>query len=368
MKNVLIFLSFVLPSVIAHSQELKFLYITAPDEEVVKFFRPDDPGTVFNFLAGDLQNSFAMAADVHNNRVFVSDTTGKIILYDLVGTDPDTLLDNSSAVLAQPFGLAFFNGKLHWAREGGIGRCNADGSGAELWFEVPLALPPEKPLCLAYNPDNDRIYFTYDIGGVPGGFWSVDANGTGLQEVVPGVDGGAVAVDTSANKIYYSDRLKGICRIDYDGGNEEVIDASYAGDYVWGMAFDPEVQKLYWTDNSNNKVMVSNPDGTGKTELLTGVDAFAMMLLDLSPSAVNDFHEVRIEVFPNPVRDVLRFEAPEEMEKAIVSNATGQVVMILDRNELSSGTLDVSNLPEGLYFLTGYCPCGSLFTSKFIRE
>ncbi|MBN1339526.1 MAG: T9SS type A sorting domain-containing protein [Bacteroidales bacterium] len=368
MKKLILALVFSLPVLFLCGQTYKFLYLTDLDAGKVRFVKPDEPATLFNFVLGGLHTPYGIAADVPENQVFVSDTNGRIIRYDLVGTHSDTILDDTNPVLGIPYGLMFHDGKIYWGREGGIGRCNPDGSGAELWLETQLTSPPEMPLCLAYNPDDGKIYFTNDKSSYSGGIWRLNADGSGLEEIVPGTDGGAIVVDTAHNYIFYADRLKGICRNNYDGTDELVIDASYMDAVVWGMAVDPEISRLYWTDKYDDKILQSNLDGTGKTDLVTGVDAHALILVDLSPSAIVNNPVRRILVYPNPVTDVLRFEADAGVEKVVVSNALGRVVMEKETGGFCRASLDVSALPEGLYFLTGYFSSGRVFTSRFLRE
>ena len=61
--------------------------------------------------------------------------------------------------------------------------------------------------------------------------------------------------------------------------------------------------------------------------------------------SVNDDQEVRLNLYPNPVVDQVKWQASFTTANVRVYSASGELVM----NEISNGQLDVSNLPGGNY-------------------
>jgi Secretion system C-terminal sorting domain len=67
---------------------------------------------------------------------------------------------------------------------------------------------------------------------------------------------------------------------------------------------------------------------------------------DKGPSVFYD----KIRVLPNPVKDVLNIETDIDVNKVLITNLNGQVVLQESRKSL----INVSSLPNGLYFLQIY--------------
>ncbi len=74
----------------------------------------------------------------------------------------------------------------------------------------------------------------------------------------------------------------------------------------------------------------------------------------------------QILLSPNPVRDLLQFNLGTEkrIESIRILDVTGREVLF---NDVINGSIDVSSLPAGTYFLQANVE-GSLSTSKFIKE
>lgn len=72
-----------------------------------------------------------------------------------------------------------------------------------------------------------------------------------------------------------------------------------------------------------------------------------------------------LEVFPNPVRDILNFKFENEIEEVVIFDITGKSVF--KSQDPSSNELDIQSLPDGMYFLTVKSTAGQTFTTKFIK-
>ena len=320
------------------------------------------------FPEGGLYKPYGMAVDVDNGYVYVSDTDGFIYRYNMDGTEVEVILDDGSPVLDAPYGLMLMDGKLYWAREDGIGRCDPDGSNAELWLELSLTAPPEMAICLMYNPDNDKVYFTNDKYDYSGGVYRLNPDGTGLEEIVQGTDGGAIIVDTEDDYVFYADWLKGICRNNYDGTDELVIDPDYVDAFVWGMAVDPDAGKVYYADKYDNKIVEANLDGSGKTDLVTDINAHAIALAVTGTSGIDDPEAARIRTYPNPVDETVHVTYPPGSERIAITSMNGQVLSGQKCIDQGGSAIDLSGPGAGVYFFTVYDSAGERTVVKLLKR
>jgi len=66
---------------------------------------------------------------------------------------------------------------------------------------------------------------------------------------------------------------------------------------------------------------------------------------------VEKYKEEQLTVYPNPVKSCLTIQQNnEEMEKVIIYNTLGEVVLIKNLESLNT-TLNLMDLPKGAYFL-----------------
>lgn len=256
-------------------------YFTDRSANQVKYFTVgEEPPLVQAFGHTGLVKAYGMVIDTLNERVYVSDFSSDIIYsYDMDGFDLQTVVDaNTDPYIAGPVGMFIYQDKLYWAQEGGIYRCNLDGSSSEEWILTPTSGAPEMPLDMVFDPENEQIYFTNDKYEFSGGVYRVNLDGSGMIELVSGTDGGGLAIDFVNGKMYYADYLKGICMADLDGNNEVIIAGDMISNFAWGMEVDVENGKVYWGDRANDRLVRANLDGSGQEDFITGVDPDAMIL------------------------------------------------------------------------------------------
>jgi len=258
----------------------KILYFTDRTTHSVRYIVLDDNEPVIqDFGHTALDKPYGMVIDTANARVFVSDyRAGAIYSYDMDGFDLQLVIDFNNPNLGDPFGLEIIGDKLYWAREEGIGRCNFDGSDAELFINFNNTTPPEMSIDIQWDYINESFVFTNDKYGFTGGMYSVNFDGTGVTELVSGTNGGAMALDVVNNKMYYADYDKGICMANLDGTNEIIIAAEMKDVFCWGMAIDHDAEKIYWSDKTNGVIIRANLDGSEKEELVSGINPYALAL------------------------------------------------------------------------------------------
>ena len=100
------------------------------------------------------------------------------------------------------------------------------------------------------------------------------------------------------------------------------------------------------------------------TAVLDGHDCDSVIGLTLMVvEGVTEAAESAIQVWPNPTTGVLHFEA-DDIEKVEIRNLWGQIVLQAEK----FGTIDLSNLENGIYFLTVSNKNGYKAITKVIKE
>ena len=124
------------------------------------------------------------------------------------------------------------------------------------------ASPTGAPGGIALDRVNERIYYTDDFSGI---IYRVGIDGSGQVEVVNiGGDLYDVAVDPCGGHIYWTDSGSpgSIGRANLDGGDQVTLFTGL-GNSIEAIAIEARTGKLYWGDDTNNKIQVGNLDGTG---------------------------------------------------------------------------------------------------------
>jgi hypothetical protein len=181
--------------------------------------------------------------------------------------------------------------KLYWGRPGGIYRCDTDGANPEVFIQTGIDVAPEYPIDMQYDEASGIIYFVNDRTDYSGGYFTVNFDGTGMQELILDIDGTAIEVDFGTGKSYMAvygvdgtaitENGVYICNLDGTG-------ISKIGDFgskaTWGMTIDHESDKLFWGYKISNsapdgKIVRSNLDGSGLEDFVTGVSPHAMQIV-----------------------------------------------------------------------------------------
>jgi len=259
--------------------KVRTLYYSSRSTGKVHYVRLDGNNpVVFDFPTGGLNKPYGIAIDYAGAKVYVSDTDGFIYRYDLNGENQEVFLsEDENPLVSAPYGMVVVEGKLYWAIEGGISRCNLDGSNVEPF--VTFAGAPELPLGMAYDSIARKIYFVNDKYDFSGGVYTINIDGTGLQQIISGVDAGAIALDLNNQKLYYADWIGGVFMANLDGTEVVNINSYFNEKFCWGIAVDPDEGKLYVPDRYDNGILFrSDLDGANPEPWLEGVNAYAMTI------------------------------------------------------------------------------------------
>ena len=276
----------------------KVLYFTTrgPDNGGVHMVILDDQAPIVqDFETVELSRPYGIAIDTATRKVFVSDySLGYIYRFDPDGKNPVRILDVTVAgqeIVEQPEALMVVGDKLYWGRVGGIYRCNLDGSNPEPFIQTGETIAPEWPIDMQYDPASDKIYLVNDRTDYTGGYWSVNFDGTNMQELVLDIDGTAIEADFENGKtymaVYAADGTpvteNGIYMCNLDGTGISKI-GDFGTKATWGMTMDKDLGKLFWAykvsnSNPDGKIVRANLDGTGIEDFVTGVSPHAMQVV-----------------------------------------------------------------------------------------
>lgn len=225
---------------------------------------------------------YGICSDLENEKLYVVDQADDLVYqYSSLVNGTKSILLNATelgekeAMLYAPAGIKIIENRLYWGAEGGIYTSNLDGSDLKAFvtFSTNTGYAEGSlPLGITYDEDNEVIYFANDAYDFSGGIYKVNLDGTGLEEIVSGVDAGDISF--LDGKLYYFDYATSKGTI-YDIATEvktEFVD--YPSSFVWGTIADPITEKIYWTDRGTNddgtdgKIWSADLDGTNIQVLL----------------------------------------------------------------------------------------------------
>ncbi len=245
------------------------------------FLDGNDP-VVQDFQGGGFYKPYGIVASNVNKKVYVTDTDGFIFAFSLDGGNQEFILkEEEEPMAAEPYGIVTFGDEIYWAtygETGGISKANLDGSNPSVVAQFSAA--PELPLGMAYDSISNKIFFVNDKYDFSGGIWTINPDGSGLAEVVPGVDAGAIALDLINGTIYWADWFGGVFSANLDGTDVANIYSALDQIFVWGIAVDPDAGKVYVSDKENLKIIRMDLDGGNPEDWLTGIEPYAMYIYD----------------------------------------------------------------------------------------
>jgi len=251
----------------------------------------DNAPQVQDFEEVELTRPYGVIADSVSGKVFVSDySLGYIYSFDADGKNPVRILDVNvpgQEIVDSPEAMMVIDGMLYWGRPGGIYRCNLDGTNPEVYIQTGIDIAPEYPIDMQYDAATGNIYLVNDKTDYTGGYFSMNFDGTNMQELIADIDGTALEADFETGKVYlaiYASETPlydfGIYSCNLDGSDLLKI-ADYGDKATWGVAIDHERDKLFWSFKMSNtgadgKIIRANLDGSGQEEWITGVNPNAM--------------------------------------------------------------------------------------------
>ena len=126
-------------------------------------------------------------------------------------------------------------------------------------------------------------------------------------------------------------------------------------DYFWFISHE------FWFDISQ--------DSEGKV-LTLGTPLGGVAVFKSNPLSTKDFYKNELNVYPNPVNDVLILDSKEEIGNLTIKifNIEGKLLSIQNLNMKKQVSVDVSSLSSGIYFLNIEDEKGNTTIKKFLKE
>lgn len=224
---------------------------------------------IFTLLSGpSMNNSYGMTVDTVNSLLYISDVGANAIYRcNLDGSNFIVFRSNldSPNALAIDYELM----EIYWDTSNGVQKADmtsADPSQKED-FVTDQANDPEG---IAIDPVNRVLYWANYSGGI----WRKNLDGSGQTEIIPEVESGSIIV--AQGRIYYDQYVaSGDIRLksaNLDGGDVITL-ATNITRVVYGLAYEPASNKIYWGDRDVGTIMRSNLDGSEAETWFTSEDS-----------------------------------------------------------------------------------------------
>jgi hypothetical protein len=146
----------------------------------------------------------------------------------------------------------------------------------------------------------------------------------------------------------------------YDLINNAVITADIVIPltYSYGFAVDPTHDKIYistvdFSNQANNQGLIYNLNGDSTGVFPVGFSPEVLGILQTSIAMQNssvDNDNFNIQIFPNPVSDLLNVKSSDKIERLEILDLNGRIIAQLSTMN-KEAQISVSALPKGIYLL-----------------
>ncbi len=230
---------------------------------------------------GALGDSYGMALDTVNNKLYITDYDGDKIL--VANTDGSDLHDFRTSV-GGPDGIAidYDNEMIYWDTDNGIKRADMNSTDVSQMEDFVTGQAAQDPEGVSVDPVTGFVFWnTYNAG-----VWKKNADGTGMIEIIPDFDGagdggGGGSTRIVGSRLFYDVYVESgdvqIKSANLDGTGIATV-ATGISRVVFALAYDDVNDKIYWGDRTPKVVMRANPDGTGAEPWLTGISIRGLVI------------------------------------------------------------------------------------------
>lgn len=220
----------------------------------------NDDNPVFSTLPiGPFQDSYDLAVDTVNSKLYISDYDASAIYRcDLDGSN----LSEFRTGLPGPDGLAidYAGNKLYWDTNDGIQRADISNSDVNQKEDFVIGQSAGDPEGVSIDPVHSKLYWI----NYNGGLWTKNLNGTGETEIIPLVEGGSTLI--IGDRVYFDQWVATgdihLKSANLDGTGISTITTGISR-VVFGIGYESEYNKIYWDDRTPGKIMRGNTDGSG---------------------------------------------------------------------------------------------------------
>jgi DNA-binding beta-propeller fold protein YncE len=217
--------------------------------------------------------------DVHEKIYWTEDRSATIKRANIDGTNVSTIINVGSAGCGG-FDIDYSSNQIYytelrWGINDKLKRANLSGSNITT---IKTFSGSGGPSGIALDINSGRMYWTictsYDDY-----IQRANLDGSDVQMVViAGRNPWDIKLDLAGGKTYWTEYggegpgNGSVCRANLDGaGGREVLVSGLNDPY--GLALDLSLGKIYWADNGAGKIQCANLDGTGVTDILTGLES-----------------------------------------------------------------------------------------------
>lgn len=240
---------------------------------VFKALINDDAPVVSSIGIATLGDSYGMALDTVNNKLYITDyDADKILVANADGSD----LRDFRTAAGGPDGIAidYANGKIYWDTDDGIRRADISNSNVSQFENFVTGQGAQDPEGVSIDPVTGFVFWnTYNAG-----VWKQHINGTGLTEIIPDFDGagsggGGGSTVIVGSKIFYDLYVASgdihIKSANLDGTGIATVSTGISR-VVFALAYDAVNNKIYWGDRTPQVIKRANLDGSGAEPWYTG--------------------------------------------------------------------------------------------------
>ncbi len=254
---------------------------------VVKRMNLDGTGIQTIIPYGTYGHDF-IAVDGYNNYLFYNDGQ-QTYRSSLDGSDPVLITDDgafagySNLAVIPDYEYVVYVGISDDMDQLWLGSYYDDPSSPPVVINNGITMSgDEEYLDVAYNPSEEKIYFT----GADGAVYSSSYNGAGAALISSSNANGAIGVDYINAKVYWVEYNAGnynVKRANLDGSGATIVLAN-ANNEITSIDVYPEQSAVFFSQS--NGIFKMALDGTGKTSVITGTSIYNIALdFDITPPA-----------------------------------------------------------------------------------
>ena len=252
------------------------------DSGTGKISRANLDGSGAEDLITGLDSPQGIALDIDGGKMYWVETgtaPGKISRANLDGTVVEALVTTDCCTETSYIELDVPGGKMYWTSpgEGKVKRADLDGTDAE-----DIVVGENRPLGIAVDSGAQKVYWTFLFGAIR----RADLDGSGVELVRSGhIALGDLAIDTANSVLYFTETVFGtplqipfsvLYRIDVSGTNFQVL-LVQSVDGIIGLAVDDGLSSLFWTDFRLGAIK-----RWAVADVITGLDFPIGVALDIS--------------------------------------------------------------------------------------
>ena len=240
-------------SVIEHPEKI-IDYVVDGDGRRIYFF--DDNGRVLKsvnldgneeeivYVFDNINPQINIQFNHNNKKIYLADWRG-IWRMNTDGTEFKVLVKRNDTI-AIDLCLDLSRGEMYWYNSYWaytIYRSRLDGRNVE-----PLIVSYHKPVCLALDHENDKIYWANLYASI----YKCNTDGSNVEfltnEIYPNAEVNDITLDFVNEKIYWARTAEGrtLGRANFDGSDVE-YPYNVSWRWTYGIAVDPSQEKIYWS-------------------------------------------------------------------------------------------------------------------------